>query len=112
MNFFRTTTREVNLGGYLIPANEKVLVMFAAGNRDPKRWRDAATFDICRETKGHLGFGGGVHTCVGQMVARLEAELVLAELVQRVEHIELAGPPVRRLNNALRGLASLPLRVS
>ncbi|MES2626463.1 MAG: cytochrome P450 [Pseudomonadota bacterium] len=112
MNFFRTTTKEVNLGGYHIPGDEKVLVMFAAGNRDPKRWPDAATFDITRETKGHLGFGSGVHTCVGQMVARLEVELVLAELVQRVEHIELAGPPVRRLNNALRGLGSLPLRIS
>ena len=89
-----------------------VLVLFGAGNRDPKRWPDADTFDITRETKGHVGFGGGVHACVGQMVARLEVELVLAELLQRVEHIELAGEPVRRLNNALRGLASLPLRVS
>jgi cytochrome P450 len=46
------------------------------------------------------------------MVARLEVELILAELLKRVENIELAGSPVRRLNNALRGLASLPLRVS
>jgi cytochrome P450 len=112
MNFFRTTTRDVDIGGCRIPKDEKVLVMFAAGNRDPKRWPDAAKFDITRETKGHLGFGGGVHACVGQMVARLEVELVLAELVQRVERIELAGPPVRKLNNALRGLASLPLRIS
>jgi cytochrome P450 len=112
MNFFRTTTRETVLNGYVIPNNQKVLVLFAAGNRDPKRWQDAATFDITRDTKGHIGFGGGVHACVGQMVARLEMELVLAELLQRVEHIELAGPPVRRLNNALRGLASLPLRIS
>jgi 4-methoxybenzoate monooxygenase (O-demethylating) len=112
MNFFRTTTRDVVLNGYLIPKDEKVLVMFGAGNRDPKKWPDAATFDITREIKGHIGFGGGIHMCVGQMVARLEVELVLAELLQRVEHIELAGPPVRRLNNALRGLASLPLRTS
>jgi hypothetical protein len=112
MNFFRTTTEAVNLAGYHIPKHEKVLVLFAAGNRDPQRWPDAARFDITRETKGHLGFGGGVHACVGQMVARLEVELILAELLKRVEHIELAGTPVRRLNNALRGLASLPLRVS
>ena len=85
---------------------------FAAGNRDPKRWPDAAKFDITRETKGHLGFGGGVHACVGQMVARLEVELILAELLKRVENIELAGTPTRRLNNALRGLATLPLRVA
>ena len=112
MNFFRTTTAPVNLAGYHIPQHEKVLVPFAAGNRDPKRWPDAAKFDITRETKGHLGFGGGVHACVGQMVARLEVELILAELLKRVENIELAGTPTRRLNNALRGLATLPLRVA
>lgn len=112
MNFFRTTTTPVNLAGYHIPPHEKVLVPFAAGNRDPKRWPDADKFDITRETKGHLGFGGGVHACVGQMVARLEVELILAELLKRVENIELAGTPTRRLNNALRGLATLPLRVS
>lgn len=112
MNFFRTTTSDVNLAGYHIPRHEKVLVMFAAGNRDPKYWQDPQRFDITRETRGHLGFGGGVHTCVGQMVARLEAELILAELLKRVQRIALLGAPVRRLNNALRGLASLPLRVS
>ena len=112
MNFFRTTTAPVTLAGYHIPEHRKVLVPFAAGNRDPKRWPDAGRFDIARDTKGHLGFGGGVHLCVGQMVARLEVELILAELLKRVENIALAGTPVRRLNNALRGLASLPLRVS
>ncbi len=112
MNFFRTTTAPVELAGYHIPQHEKVLVPFGAGNRDPKRWPDPANFDITRETKGHLGFGGGVHACVGQMVARLEVELILAELLKRVENIALDGAPRRRLNNALRGLASLPLRVS
>jgi 4-methoxybenzoate monooxygenase (O-demethylating) len=102
MNFFRTTTRDTVLGGHAIAKHEKVLVPFAAGNRDPKRWPDADRFDITRETKGHLGFGGGVHMCVGQMVARLEVELILAELLKRVDKIEMTGRPVRRLNNALR----------
>jgi len=52
-----------------------------------------------------------VHMCVGQMVARLEVELILTELVKQVDTLEITGPPVRRLNNALRGLASLPLRL-
>src|SRR5690606_38206994 len=103
---------DVELAGYHIPQYEKVLVPFAAGNRDPKRWPDAGTFDITRDTKGHLGFGGGAHLCVGQMVARLEVELILAELLKRADTIALAGTPQRRLNNALRGLASLPLRVA
>ena len=112
MNFFRTTTREVTLCGYRIPRHEKILVMFSAGNRDPKRWPDADTFNIERDVKGHMGFGGGVHTCVGQMVARLEVELILSELLRTVDNISLAGEPVRRLNNALRGLENLPLKVS
>ena len=112
MNFFRTTTAPVALAGYAIPPHAKILVPFAAGNRDPQRWPDADKFDIARDTKGHLGFGGGVHLCVGQMVARLEVELILAELLERVDNITLNGLPRRRLNNALRGLASLPLRVS
>ncbi len=112
MNFFRTTSQAVNLGGYHIPKHEKVLVPFAAGNRDPKHWPDAHKFDITRETKGHLGFGGGVHMCVGQMVARLEVELILTQLLQQADTITLAGTPVRRLNNALRGLSSLPLRIA
>jgi len=111
MNFFRTTTREVELAGCRIPKHEKLLVMFGAANRDPKRWPDADRFDITRDTKGHMGFGSGVHMCVGQMVARLEVELILTELVKQVDTLEITGPPVRRLNNALRGLASLPLRL-
>ena len=111
MNFFRTTTRDVALAGVPIPAGEKVLVLFAAGNRDPKRWDIPDTFDIERDARGHLGFGAGVHKCVGQMVARLEIEIVLAALIERVECLELAGDPRFRLNNSLRGLESLPLRL-
>jgi 4-methoxybenzoate monooxygenase (O-demethylating) len=58
-----------------------------------------------------MAFGTGIHGCVGQIVARLEGELILAGLAKRFERIELAGPPVRRLNNTLRALASLPLKL-
>ena len=112
MSFFRTTNKDVELCGTTIPAHEKILILFSAGDRDPKKWQDPDKFDITRNTKGHLGFGAGVHTCVGQMVARLEMELVLAELVRQVDHIEITADPVRKLNNSLRGLASLPLRVN
>jgi cytochrome P450 len=53
----------------------------------------------------------GLHQCVGQHVARLEAEAVLTALIRRVEHIELAGTPVRHLNNTLRAWASMPVHV-
>jgi cytochrome P450 len=110
--FFRTTNKDVELCGTSIPAHEKVLILFTAGDRDPKKWQDPDKFNITRDTKGHLGFGAGVHACVGQMVARLEMELVLAELARQVDHLEITANPARKLNNSLRGLGSLPLRVS
>ncbi len=112
INFFRTTTQESDLCGYLLPANTKVLVLFSAANRDPKHWQTPEKFDIQRDSRDHLGFGGGIHKCVGQMVARLEMELILTELVKNVSKLEIIGEPVRRLNNGLRGLDSLPLSVS
>lgn len=111
-NFFRTTTADTTLAGYTIPAREKVLVLFAAGNRDPKRWDRPTEFLVERDARQHVGFGAGVHKCVGQMVARLEVEIVLTAVLEHVEKIELAGSPKIRLNNTLRGLESLPLRLT
>ena len=109
--FFRTATRAVEIDGTRIPGREKVLLFLAAANRDPRRWDDPDRFDIARRARGHLGFGAGIHACVGRMLARLEAEVLLGELARRVETIELAGEPVRKLNNTLRGLTSLPVQV-
>ncbi|HXQ16201.1 MAG TPA: cytochrome P450 [Caulobacteraceae bacterium] len=110
--FFRTTTCEVEFGGVRLQEGAKILLFLGAANRDPRRWDAPQRFDLTRKASGHVAFGYGIHSCVGQMVARLEGEIILAALAQRIEHIELAGAPVRRLNNTLRGLASLPLRVT
>jgi 4-methoxybenzoate monooxygenase (O-demethylating) len=109
--FFRTTTRAVDVGGTTVPADAKVLLLFAAANRDPRRWPDPDTFDVGRQTSGHVAFGYGIHQCLGQMFARQEADLVLEALIPRVRSMRLAGPPVRRLNNTLRALAHLPVEV-
>jgi 4-methoxybenzoate monooxygenase (O-demethylating) len=110
--FFRTTTSATEISGRRLGEGEKVLLFLASANRDPRRWNDPERYDIRRKVAGHVGFGAGIHGCVGQMVARLEGELVLSTLARRVDRLELAGEPKRRLNNTLRGLASLPLRVS
>jgi cytochrome P450 len=107
--FFRTTTREVEVAGVRIPAGEKVLLFLGAANRDPRRWSNADSFDIRRNASGHVGFGMGIHRCVGQTVARVEAEILLTTLVERVERIEITGQPRRKPNNTMRSWSSLPV---
>lgn len=109
--FFRTTTHEVELAGSKLGEGEKVLTFLAGANRDPRKWENPDRFDITRRATGHVAFGTGIHGCVGQAVARMEAEVVLTALARRVKSIELAGEPVIRLNNTLRGVASLPVRI-
>jgi cytochrome P450 len=109
--FFRTTTRDVQVGGVQIGDGEKVLLFLAAANRDPRRWERPDTFDVKRRAAGHMTFGTGIHGCVGQAVARLESEAIFGALAKRVVSFELTGKPERRLNNTLRGFDTLPLRV-
>src|SRR6266436_3924831 len=109
--FFRTTTKAVDVGGVKLGDGEKVLLFLAAANRDPRRWDKPDTFDVRRRAAGHMTFGTGIHGCVGQAVARLESEAVFGALARRVASFELTGEPTRRLNNTLRGLDTLPLRI-
>jgi 4-methoxybenzoate monooxygenase (O-demethylating) len=107
--FFRTTTAEVALGGVSLGEGEKILMFLGAANRDPRRWERPDAYDIGRPNAGHVGFGTGVHACVGQVLARLEGELLLSALARKARAIEITGPPRRRYNNTLRGLSSLPV---
>lgn len=110
-HWFRTSTVATDLSGVPIGPDEKVLVLFGACNRDPRRWKDPDTFDIKRRPDGHLAWGNGIHRCVGQRVAQMEGEILLKKLAERVKRIEPAGAPKRRLNNSIRVLESLPLRL-
>ncbi|MBO0737007.1 MAG: cytochrome P450, partial [Alphaproteobacteria bacterium] len=82
--FFRTTTREVEIGGITLGEGEKVLMFLGAANRDPRQWERPDDYDIARKTIGHVGFGSGIHQCVGMMLARLEGECVLSALARKV----------------------------
>ncbi len=108
--FFRTAGEDTEIAGHEIPKNTKVLCFLGAANRDKRKWPEPHRFNIERRPIGHVGLGTGIHGCVGQMVARLEGEVVLTALSERVKRIEVAGPHTRRLNNTLRALATLPLR--
>lgn len=108
--FFRTTHKPCEIAGYSVPENTKVLCMLAAANRDPRKWDNPDKFDIERRANGHMAFGTGIHGCVGQVVARIEGELVLSAIARKVKRIEVTGQHTRRLNNTLRALDTLPLR--
>ncbi len=110
--FFRTATRNVTIGDETLPEGSKILMFLGAANRDPRRWDRPDDFDMARRNAGHVGFGTGIHGCVGAVLARLEGELVLSAIARKVASIEIVGEPKRRYNNTLRGMASLPVRIT
>ncbi len=111
--FRRTTTRDVTVRGVDIPAGDKVVVWFAAANRDPEKYPDPHRVDVGRDAHDHLTFGrGGPHHCLGVHLAKLELKVYLEELVERVARVELAGEPVRQRSNFTNGLKRLPVRVA
>jgi cytochrome P450 len=108
----RTTKTATEVDGIQLEADQKVLLFLAAANRDPARWPDPDRFDITRQASGHMAFGAGIHACVGQLIARLEAECVLSAVARKVGSMELVGEPQIKYSNWLRGLTSLPVRVT
>jgi cytochrome P450 len=108
---YRTTSCDADLSGYAVPAGSKVGVWFGSANRDPRRWEKPDVFDLDRNTMGHLGFGDGLHVCIGLNIARMEGEVILGALAKRYKRIELNGEPTYKTANALHALGSLPLRL-
>jgi cytochrome P450 len=108
----RTTGRATELGGVRLEEDQKVLLFLAAANRDPARWEDPDRFDLTRRASGHMAFGTGIHACVGQLIARLEAECVLSAVARKVARLEPAGEPEIKYSNWLRGYTSLPVTVT
>jgi len=103
--FTRLAVADYDVGGTTIPAGDRVLIMYAAANRDERRYPDPDRFDVTRDAKDHLGFGHGVHRCAGSYLAELEMESLLRAMATRVRRIEV-GEPAVALNNVLRGYQS------
>ena len=110
-SFYRTTTKPVEVAGIEMDANQKICVFVGSANRDPRRWTDPDKFDVSRKATGHIGFGTGIHGCAGQMMARLEGDILLRAFAKKVRSIELMGEPVRHYNNTVRGFKQIPARV-
>jgi cytochrome P450 len=107
----RITTREVEIEGCVIPKGERCGLLFAAANRDPRKWQDPDRFDIKRDHRGHVGWGYGIHTCVGRTLAQLEADALLGAVIRRIERFEGAGTPEPWMTTIGHGPAMLPVRL-
>ena len=106
--FFRTTTREVEIGGHMIGEGEKVLMFLGAANRDPRRWTSPIA-TTSRAARGHVGYGSGIHMCVGQLVARLEGETMMAALARKVARHRDHRPGEAPLQQYAARARSLPV---
>ena len=111
-HFRRTATRDVELSGTQIKADDKVVMWFASGNRDEAVFADPYRLDVTRANIGHLTFGkGSPHVCLGNALARMEIRLMFTELIPRLASIELNGEVTRVRSNFINGIKKFPVRV-
>lgn len=97
LTFRRTTTRDVELHGHVIPEGEKVLLFYHSGNRDERAFADPWRFDVTRSPNRHLGFGGGgPHYCLGASLARTQLQTLFAELLTTLPDLEVGEPELFR----------------
>jgi cytochrome P450 len=106
----RTTTRDVELHGTVIPSGSRVMLVWGSANHDEREFPDPERFDIRRTITKHLAFGHGTHFCLGSNLARLEARVAFEELHARLPDYELAGTPRRITSIWARAFGEIPLR--
>lgn len=109
---WRGLTQPAEVGGVDLPAGARVMMLFAAGNRDRDAYGDdAEEFRSDRNPSDHVALGTGIHVCLGAALARLETRVAISTLLERTTSIERAGEPQRALNPVLRGVRAQPLRI-
>lgn len=106
----RRTLQEVTIRGVTIPPESSIYLLVGAANRDPEKFPDPEKLDINRPAVRSLGFGYGIHFCVGAALARLESQIAFETIIRRLPDLRIAGDtPMFRPNYFLRGLLSLPV---
>jgi cytochrome P450 len=108
----RITMQDVEVEGVVIPKGERCGLMFAAANRDPRKWAQPDRFDVLRDNRGHLGWGQGVHACVGRVLAGLEADALLGAVARHIQSFEAAGEPEPWMTTIGHGPEKLPVRLT
>jgi cytochrome P450 len=109
--FVRTATKDTELHGIPIKAGERAAMFYPSANRDESRFADPDRFDVRRTPNPHLAFGGGgTHFCLGANLARVEASVIIPEVLSRMDGLELAGPVERTRSNLISGIHCMPVR--
>jgi cytochrome P450 len=107
---FRVVREAIEIGGRMLQPGTQVAALFGAANRDETQFTDAERFDVRRSPNKHMAFGVGVHRCLGERLARLEAKLVFARLLERTSTMEMqTATPHYRRTTMFRSLESLPV---
>jgi cholest-4-en-3-one 26-monooxygenase len=113
VSFQRTALEDVELGGQLIKAGQRVGMYYAAANFDPDVFDDPYKFDVLRDPNPHLGFGGtGAHYCIGANLARVEMNLIFNAIADALPDISMLGEPKRLRSGWLNGIKELPVSYS
>ena len=110
--FERTATRDVEVAGVQVAAGETVACLMGSANRDATVFEDADSFDVGRDPNPHVGFGLGLHFCLGAPLARVELEISVRRLLERFPHVALTGAAPRRPTWVLRGYESIEVTLT
>ncbi|NYI88300.1 cytochrome P450 [Amycolatopsis endophytica] len=107
--FERTATEDVEIAGFRVAQGEKIAALLGAAARDPQAFTDPDALDVGRTEGTHLGFGAGIHYCIGAPLARIEIAAALSALIRRLPGLRLTAEPERRPEFVIRGLRNLPV---
>lgn len=109
---WRTTAQDVEIAGTTVPRNDRVLILLGSANRDDAKWTDPDVFRINRDASDHIGFGFGVHRCIGEGLAKVEGTAALDRIARRVESYEFVEPYDRHNGSIQRGFDRMPVALT
>ncbi len=108
----RTLTRDAELGGQSLKAGEKIVLWYLSGNRDEGVFADAEHYDVARaNARRHLGFGHGIHRCVGARLAEIQLDTLIEEMLDRNWRVVPQGAPTRLASPFLHGFTAMPVQI-